>query len=611
MSKPIIIQHLDNNDVHITNTNIIGSTKTKITYDSKGLVTLGEDATTSDIADTLDKRYVTDKHLDILNTYKKPRLVIWDTDFFTDVDDVGAARILLWAERQGLIDIVAVCGNVGREEIPPALDALFQFHGREVVLGFDKSATAADALKYQQNMALNQHSVGCLAMTDDAVKVYRRAFANATEPIDIIAVGFLNNISNFLQSPADSISSLTGMQLMQQNGGKLWCMGGVYPSGTEYNFFATAFAKAGSYYTVTNFPNDIIFLDFNVGSTIKTGDTLATVLGTADDIVAKAYTDYGASTGRESWDPMLTLIACLGDTKLAGYSTIRGTNTINQSTGANSFSTNSTGKHYYVQKDKTDNWYKREMNTILERIAWSSRNGLGNRSLKKIATNYTLTNITDNANLVGCWNTDDLVANDGDLIGTLPNKTGTNDFTNNTTGEKPMYVKNKNGHTALYFKSSRMFSPLMASSNPITIYAKVLFEVIPTSRQLIIQHEGATHVWHLKVDGTGVASALWPANVPTDITTTNKPFRDTWHILTMTISGLVMNMYLDGVNIKTYTASSAYNTTSSENLVIGANNFNNNEFSEKLNGYIHELRIYNVAHDATTRNNVINQMSLL
>lgn len=42
------------------NTAITGATKTKITYDAKGLVTGGADATTADIADSTDKRYVTD-----------------------------------------------------------------------------------------------------------------------------------------------------------------------------------------------------------------------------------------------------------------------------------------------------------------------------------------------------------------------------------------------------------------------------------------------------------------------------------------------------------------------------------------------------------------------
>jgi hypothetical protein len=45
------------------NTAIVGATKTKITYDAKGLVTLGADATTADILDSLNKRYVTDANL--------------------------------------------------------------------------------------------------------------------------------------------------------------------------------------------------------------------------------------------------------------------------------------------------------------------------------------------------------------------------------------------------------------------------------------------------------------------------------------------------------------------------------------------------------------------
>jgi len=43
-----------------TNSVITGATKTKITYDAKGLVTVGADATTADIADSSNKRYQTD-----------------------------------------------------------------------------------------------------------------------------------------------------------------------------------------------------------------------------------------------------------------------------------------------------------------------------------------------------------------------------------------------------------------------------------------------------------------------------------------------------------------------------------------------------------------------
>jgi hypothetical protein len=48
------------------NTAIVGATKTIITYDAKGLVTAGADATTLDIADALNKRYVTDANLVVI-----------------------------------------------------------------------------------------------------------------------------------------------------------------------------------------------------------------------------------------------------------------------------------------------------------------------------------------------------------------------------------------------------------------------------------------------------------------------------------------------------------------------------------------------------------------
>ena len=52
--KPNLAIKLDKNPA------IIGATKTKITYDAKGLVTAGADATTIDIAPSTDRKYITD-----------------------------------------------------------------------------------------------------------------------------------------------------------------------------------------------------------------------------------------------------------------------------------------------------------------------------------------------------------------------------------------------------------------------------------------------------------------------------------------------------------------------------------------------------------------------
>lgn len=50
------------------NANVTAATKTKITYDVKGLVTAGADATTADINDSTNRRYVTDVQLSNIST---------------------------------------------------------------------------------------------------------------------------------------------------------------------------------------------------------------------------------------------------------------------------------------------------------------------------------------------------------------------------------------------------------------------------------------------------------------------------------------------------------------------------------------------------------------
>lgn len=97
------------------NVAITGATKTKITYDAKGLVTSGADATTADIADSLNKRYVSDAEQTILgntsgtNTGNETAstlgvtiegtvsLTTNDTDLVTTVDS-SVVKAVTWAD---------------------------------------------------------------------------------------------------------------------------------------------------------------------------------------------------------------------------------------------------------------------------------------------------------------------------------------------------------------------------------------------------------------------------------------------------------------------------------------------------------------------------------
>jgi hypothetical protein len=66
-AKPVSTAQQTAIDAKVTaNAGITGATKTKVTYDAKGLVTAGADATTADIADSANKRYVTDAQQTVL-----------------------------------------------------------------------------------------------------------------------------------------------------------------------------------------------------------------------------------------------------------------------------------------------------------------------------------------------------------------------------------------------------------------------------------------------------------------------------------------------------------------------------------------------------------------
>ena len=75
LSNQTDLQSALNNKVD-KNLSITWATKTKITYDSKGLVVSWEDATTADIADSINKRYVTDA--DLIDIWNLSWINTWD-----------------------------------------------------------------------------------------------------------------------------------------------------------------------------------------------------------------------------------------------------------------------------------------------------------------------------------------------------------------------------------------------------------------------------------------------------------------------------------------------------------------------------------------------------
>ena len=89
------------------NAAITGATKTKITYDAKGLVTSGADATTADIADSSNKRYVTDAQLTVIGntsgTNTGDQTLIGLGGVAANAAIVGATKTKITYDAKGLV----------------------------------------------------------------------------------------------------------------------------------------------------------------------------------------------------------------------------------------------------------------------------------------------------------------------------------------------------------------------------------------------------------------------------------------------------------------------------------------------------------------------------
>jgi hypothetical protein len=80
---------------------------------------------------------------------------------------------------------------------------------------------------------------------------------------------------------------------------------------------------------------------------------------------------------------MTTLMGCLGDPEVAGYTVKVGTNAVDASTGANVFTEDENGKHRYVIMRHPSYYYQYQLNNILEKNAWGYRQ-LGAQSIDKV-----------------------------------------------------------------------------------------------------------------------------------------------------------------------------------------------------------------------------------
>ena len=296
------------------------------------------------------------------------RKFILGTDWCDDCDDVVALRVLC---RKVLANEIELCGvviNACMEYSAASVDGfLAQNEIFDIPVGIDLEATTdivgGRSAKYQKRMASFATRYKCNTDAEDAVRLYRRLLAESTEPIEIIEIGFLQAVAKLLESEADDISPLSGIELVKSKVRKFWVMAGRWdmPVGSENNFRHNHLSRRGGHIFCEKCPVPVTFLGFEIGyPDVITGDTLE-----KDDPLYYALLDWGCPEGRYSWDPMTALLAVIGDEAAAGYDAVTGTAEVDPKDGSNRFTVHSDGPHKYVIKKHENCFYKNLINEII------------------------------------------------------------------------------------------------------------------------------------------------------------------------------------------------------------------------------------------------------
>jgi len=301
---------------------------------------------------------------------KKPVAVIFDTDMGPDYDDVGAISILHTLADSGYVKILATVSSTKYEGVSAILNVFNTYFKRpEIPIGTPKwdASVLKDSQHWTDTLLVKYpHRIKKNSDVPDAVEVYRKILAFSPDSsVTIVTVGFLTNLANLLETKADQYSSLPGKELVRRKVKLLVSMAGSFPSGREFNIFIDSVASKKVF---RNWPGNILFNGFEIGSKIKTGIPLirneliknSPVKDVFRICIPQSFEDIN---GRMSWDEVAVLIAVKG---YSPWFSIEEGKIIIEDDGSNKWNYNGSG-HSYIVFSKTPGEIEELLNKLMMR----------------------------------------------------------------------------------------------------------------------------------------------------------------------------------------------------------------------------------------------------
>lgn len=299
-------------------------------------------------------------------TAQQQRL-IYDDDCSLDVDCVATLPILHALADRREIRILAMVADSADPFSAPVMRVFATYAGHpKTLIGANQSENPATVLCAKNTCNESVWAEKLVARFDagdtrskfpDCAEVYRRVLSKQPDhSVNVVVTGFATCLNQLLASSPDSLSPLSGSELVKRKVKLLSVMGGRYPSGMEWNFESDAPGFHALFSTWTRqhgFP-PVYLNGFENGEHVLAGAPAA-ALETVNP------TRYGlrlaGTDQRPMWDMLSVLFAARGlayrGTK---YFTLSapGTVAVDAATGADAWSPQSDSGQYVLKNASSD-----------------------------------------------------------------------------------------------------------------------------------------------------------------------------------------------------------------------------------------------------------------
>lgn len=188
------------------------------------------------------------------------RAVIFDTDIGPDCDDAGALALLAYYVRKYGVRFLGAVNCTSNPYANGAIKAIGEFCGLgEFPIGqYGKDGFLADGTSY--NKPVSEKYCGKTVEAMSECEFYSEALSTAeNNSVTVIAVGPLSSVAEAIRNDSE---------LFNRKVHSIVIMGGISPSGTEYNIRCMPEAART---VLDQFKGTIVFCGFEVGEGVLTG----------------------------------------------------------------------------------------------------------------------------------------------------------------------------------------------------------------------------------------------------------------------------------------------------------------------------------------------------